>query len=394
MTNLQRATLRASEIRSKLNDFQAKDLTEDQIKEVDGLTNEYQTVEREIRMLTITEDEPVETRTESNEELELRSMFDRANVGNIFEAALNHGITEGVEKELQEHFNLKHNQVPVELLETRAVSTLPAQTSHTPGQANQAQILMPVFATGDAAYLGVSMPTVASGQSVYPVLTTRPTVGGPYTDSTSVSETTGRFTAEVLQPNRLQASFFYRRTDAAKFPMMDSALRNALSQGLSEALDQEVVDQIIADSTVVDTSTTDTFATYRKRLVYDNIDGRHAMNTNEIKLLVGSDTLTHMSGLYRANNSDDSVLDSINRISGGVRVSALLPETASNKQNCIARVGNRAGEAVAPIWQGVTIIPDEITKAATGEIVITAVLLAAFKVIRTDGYKLIATKHA
>ena len=43
-------------------------------------------------------------------------------------------------------------------------------------------------------------------------------------------------------------------------------------------------------------------------------------------------------------------------------------------------------DAVAPIWEGVTIIPDEVTKAATGEIVLTAVMLHAVKVLRSDGF--------
>ena len=38
---------------------------------------------------------------------------------------------------------------------------------------------------------------------------------------------------------------------------------------------------------------------------------------------------------------------------------------------------------VAPIWEGVSLIPDEITKAADGEIVITAVMLHAVKILRT-----------
>ena len=41
---------------------------------------------------------------------------------------------------------------------------------------------------------------------------------------------------------------------------------------------------------------------------------------------------------------------------------------------------------VAPIWEGVTLIPDEVTQAKKGEIVITAVLLHAVKIIREEGF--------
>ena len=40
---------------------------------------------------------------------------------------------------------------------------------------------------------------------------------------------------------------------------------------------------------------------------------------------------------------------------------------------------------VAPIWEGITIIPDEVTKAANGQVVITAIMLHAVKVLRTAG---------
>ena len=64
----------------------------------------------------------------------------------------------------------------------------------------EAETLQPVFASGTAAFLGVAMPTVPVGVRSYPVLTTRPTVAGPHTDSTTAAETTGAFTANELSP--------------------------------------------------------------------------------------------------------------------------------------------------------------------------------------------------
>ena len=45
-----------------------------------------------------------------------------------------------------------------------------------------------------------------------------------------------------------------------------------------------------------------------------------------------------------------------------------------------------AMDMVAPIWEGVEILPDEITLAATGQIKITAIMLHAVKVLRQDGF--------
>ena len=41
---------------------------------------------------------------------------------------------------------------------------------------------MPIFADGDAAFLNVDQVTVPNGDAVFPVLTNRPTVGGPHAD--------------------------------------------------------------------------------------------------------------------------------------------------------------------------------------------------------------------
>ena len=401
MKESQKVALRLSEIRAKMAELGAVDTpTEEQSKEITELRAEYGTLETRAQALLIgesgegSETEETTEATEDAEAAELRGLIDAADVGEVFAATVEHRATEGQTAELQQHFSLAANMLPLELLrdpaptvEQRAVTPAPTNTGAT-----QQPIVQPVFSEGEAAYLGMDMPTVAVGDAVYPVLTTRPTVGGPHKDSTEVAETTGAFTAAVLEPNRLQASFFYKRTDAARFAMMGEALRQALTMGLSEALDKETIDQIVSDVARTDASAADTFASYRKRFVYDRIDGRYATEEGDVKLLVGSATLGDMSELYRGNNADDSAVDSLRRISGGLRVSPHIAAVASNKQDAIVRRGMRR-DAVAPLWQGVQLIPDEITKAKSGEIVITAVLLAAFKVIRTDGFARVQAQH-
>ena len=49
---------------------------------------------------------------------------------------------------------------------------------------------------------------------------------------------------------------------------------------------------------------------------------------------------------------------------------------------------------VAPIWDGVSLIPDEITKASEGQIRITAVMLYAAKILRADGFYKQQSQHA
>ena len=84
------------------------------------------------------------------------------------------------------------------------------------------------------------MPTVSTGDAVFPVLSTNADVGVP-AENAAQSETTGSFAADVLSPGRLQASFFYSREDRARFSGMDAALRSNLSDALSDALDKQIL---------------------------------------------------------------------------------------------------------------------------------------------------------
>ena len=175
---------------------------------------------------------------------------------------------------------------------------------------------------------------------------------------------------------------------------MDAALRGALNEALSESLDSAIVAQIVADSTQVAAAAAATFATYRSSLVYDQLDGRFASTEADIRLLVGSATAASMASHYRtATGGDASALDSLRQVTSGVRISAHIAAVAAKKQDVIVRRGSRDDAAVA-IWDSVALIPDEITKAGTGEIVLTAVMLAAFKITRTNGFSQIQVQHA
>ena len=386
MTQKQTLELELSELRQSINDLLSigsDKLTDEQRTELEAKTKRSQLAEVEFRAAVIADPGPQVT--EGAGDTQLTELIQRADLGAIFGAVVEHRQADGAEGEVQQHFKLGSNQVPLELLqgpavETRAVTPIPGATG-----ASQQPIVQPVFADGDAAFLNVSMPTVPVGSAVFPVLSSRPTVGGPLTNSDEVAETTGAFEASALQPGRLQAAFFYRRTDAARFAGMGEALRQALNSGLSEALDKEVIDQIVTDVGRTDSSALATFNTYRNTMVYGRLDGRYAPMESDLRILSGASTVAHMASVYRGNNASDAALDSIRRVVGGVRVSAHIAAIANKKQDSIVRSGSRM-DAVAALWQGVTLIPDEVTKAKSGELIITAVLLAAFKVIRTDGF--------
>ena len=103
----------------------------------------------------------------------------------------------------------------------------------------------------------------------------------------------------------------------------------------------------------------------------------------DLALVVGAATLKDLGSTYRNASVDRSALDRLMELTAGVRVSAHVPAPATNRQDAVIRRG-MSTTATAPVWEGVTIIPDEVTKAKAGQIVITAVMLFAMKVLLVE----------
>ena len=385
------AALRLSEIREKLNDLNAvTDPTEAQQTEERALVGELKKGESEYRSAIADEDDArTDPTTPDTEERERLQLVSRASLGAIFSSAVEHRSTEGAESELQAALDLAPNQVPIDLLrapvEHREITPAPTHV----GTSEQA-VLMPIFAHGDAAFLDIDQVTVPNGDAVFPVLTNRPTVGGPHSDSTEVAETTGAFSAELVKPSRLQAAFTYRRVDVARFSAMGDSLRAALNEALSESLDVQIVsgtNGLLGGTNLAahTQAAIDTFATYVSKFGFARVDGRFAATAKAVKVLMGSGGYAHAGSVYRGDQSQESAIDRLMTITAGVRVSPHIAAVASTKQQTVTRLGARR-DMVAAIWQGVTIIPDEITRAKQGEIIITAVMLAAVKLLRSDGF--------
>ncbi len=259
-----------------------EDRSDEQTRELETRTAKARSLDSEIAAAMAAEPEP-ETRQVDAGDRELRSMIDRATVASIFEAALEHRQTDGVERELQEHYRLQGNQVPLALLEQRAVTPAPGNV----GQ-NQAAIIPMVFPDSAAAFLGVDMPTVGVGEQVFPVLTSGATAQTPAKNAAiNPTDDTGAFSAEVLSPSRLQTSFLYSREDPAKFAGMDAALRQNLSDALADGLDKAVIagtNGLLTGTNLPNhnVTTVTTFALFLSQLAYGRVDGKYAGMTSDL----------------------------------------------------------------------------------------------------------------
>ena len=171
MTRTQKLQIEQSEVRQKIGeaiDQPADDRADTFQADLDTLTRRAQALEVELRAALVVGDDTIgETETETDETpeaAELRELESRASIGPIFEAALGGALTDGAERELQDHLGLAGNQIPLALLrredgpelETRAVTPAPTDVGK-----QQAAIISAAFPRSAADWLGIPMPTVA-----------------------------------------------------------------------------------------------------------------------------------------------------------------------------------------------------------------------------------------
>jgi len=382
--------IRLSECRSKILELNGlTEMSDAQQTELESTLKEMKVLEVQFRSAKELEQSQ---RQENEQSPEYRNLIGAAKISDVvLSAAGSHRET--ATSELQQERGLDRNQVPLSLLnlgmqEHRAVTPAPTNTAQ-----NQQEIVQYPYVRGDLDHLMIPRESVPSGTAVYPVLTSAADVK-THSDSTSVSETTGSFTAPALAPERSQASFFFRRVDSARFPMMESALRQALSEALSENLDALMMAQFLAtkaagglgDATDL-ASGHAAFGDFQK-LAGANVDGRYAASKQDVRVLLGSASYAHADASY-VTSGEHSALQVLQMSSGGVRVSPHIAAVASKKQTAIVRLGARR-DALTVVWEGPVLIYDEVTKAGSGEISVTGVLMSNRAILRTAAFKRIA----
>lgn len=396
MNELEKVLLKISKLRRAIGALgREENPTDEQRSELESKTDELLLLEQRREALEIeqrAEPDPADGETgdaaqgETGDAAEraFDTLVKRSSVGLIADAVLADRQTEGAEAELQQELKLRHNQVPLALLERRDVTPAPAEVNR-----ETAAILPYVFPDGAAAFLNIPQPRVPVGERDYPALVKPaearlPAKGGP------AEETTGGFEVTSLSPSRIQASFFYAREDAARFGGMDMALRDNLRAALSEQLDNQVIADVLANGTAQDESAALVTLESAVTSLYNAVDGRYANMTSQLRILLGLATYRALGAKFRAQGSNDSALAELDALAGGLRTksSGFAAVGNTKKQKSLIRLGSRM-DAVTPIWEGVTLIPDEVTRAGTGEVVLTAVMLYATSVIRAEAFKVV-----
>ena len=416
MTNTQKLTIRASEIRQRLNSIAGLDgdaLTDEIRQESDTLGGEYRDVETKLRA-SVAAEGGTETRVTAPvdaEERERRDLRAKVSLSDYIGAAVAHGDAGQVGGEAREYSAAEGcpGMVPITMLgptaehraadhaeavEHRNVTPAPADTD-VPSM--HAPIVPALFDRSVADYLGIEIPTVGTGIASYPVLGTSLT-GGMVAEDTAGLQSAGAFTVTDADPRRLSGSFLIRKEDIVKLPNLEPSLRRNLSMVLSDEADKQFVNGdntapnlngLLAQLTnpAAPAASAETFDRYLTALV-SHIDGLFAMDEMGVRALVGPQTYRHMAASLRAGNAADQTFSQYWRSSGaGIRATRRIAAPASNIQQAIIRRSNPAGDrvAVAPVWMGMEIIRDIYTKAREGQVVVTGTVLMGGVVLLRGG---------
>ena len=253
-----------------------------------------------------------------SEATELRQLEQRASVGGglgaIAAGVLSGHACEGEARELQQHFHMKGNQVPLSLMRSPMVEDRTAGITPGPSSAgaDQRPIIPAIFPASVASFLGITGQSVGVGEAAVAVISASASPGTP-AEGADQAHSAAAFESASLVPSRLQASLFFSVEDAARIMGLSEALRMNLSDSLSDALD----DQILTGSNGLFTGTNlddhdagsvGTFATLKKRIIYDAVDGQYAANAGDLRVVMGAASYGFAGSLFRGNNSDVDAL--------------------------------------------------------------------------------------
>ena len=102
--------------------------------------------------------------------------------------------------------------------------------------------------------------------------------------------------------------------------------------------------------------------------------------------MLGQKTYAHADTLFKGNDSEVSALDWLVAKSGGVRVHTEVPDVAAKRQDAVIAKALGQTHAIMPVWSAVQLVTDEVSSIQERLIVLTAIQLFAFKVLRSDGF--------
>ena len=380
MTEAQRLTIRASEVRQRLNELAGVDeLTDDQRGEVDTLTTEYRDVETRLRAAVVAEGTPAPV--EDAEHREREELRGRASVGRYLGAALRGRQVDGAEAEYASACGVNEaGHVPLTLFEAGTIEHRADAVSPAPSTVgvNLQAVVPAVFAQSVAPRLGIAMPTVTSGTYSVPRLTTS-TTAGAMTKGAAQESTAAALTVVSATPRRISARLSLTAEDIASVgtASFESALRQNLQAVMSEAYDLQCltgdgqapnVNGLLAQMTAPDAPTTVAGFDDFVGAFANAVDGLWASRTGDVAMVVNVASYRLAAKAFRDVGTSNghrgavSFADYAMTNTGGFWTSSRMPAApasgdAANIAPAIVHRRGRTGLTTAehPVWASIAI---------------------------------------
>ena len=409
MTNAQKLDLRSRAIKTRLNELSGVDeLTPELRSEIEALTGELGDVELRYSAAVTSEATAAAAAAiaeagQDGESTEKRALLRRGKLANYIKASIDQrGVDpSSVEGELAAAFGCE-GLVPLEVfgvtgpVESRAITPAPDT-----GNAQIQAIPMPnIFKRSIAGYLGISMPTVATGTASYPVLTTSVT-SAPKAKGVAAPATAGAYTPNVITPRRITGSIEVAREDAALMIGLEESLRDDLGSSMTDQYNDQLLNGngtspnlngLLAQLT--DPSAPASGVEDWPRFVAKSssaIDGLHAYETGDVRSFVGVETYRLGASVFRGTDGPISVAAYLKQTTGGFLATGRLTAPASHIQQGILRLTGAAREgmvAVVPVWQGVQLLTDPYSLSHEAKTRTTAsVLVGGVALLRSAAFK-------
>ncbi|MTD99263.1 phage major capsid protein [Paracoccus sp. YIM 132242] len=389
---------RQSEIRQALAGLVGKESpTEDETRSMESMDQEYRTNETRFRAALVAEDQE---RREAGADLETRSDREFAELIGRFElrqVALSldegralSGATAEVVQELRAKGGYQGIPVPLAALETRAGETVAAGV---PNPKTIRPIIDRIFPNSVAERLGVQRINITAGELAFPVATAGAVFGWQTTELGNVGAQQAFATTErSLAPDH---------TGGAQMVISRKALKQA-GEGLEQAIRRDMnavigaeLDRVVISGsgaagqplgiipgaatygiTATAVGATATWAAFRAQLVAF-MDGNQITAPDQVKLAFDPAIWAELDAALITGTAV-SEWDRLTKQVGTPAISNVIPDRTA--------ILTATVQGVAPgylgIWGGVDLIRDPYTKAASGQLVLTALVTADFTVPR------------
>ena len=293
--------------------------------------------------------------------------------------------------------------VPLEMLGLRGSLEIEeradAVTNASAIQETQMAIQPRVFNIPAAEYLGVVFPTVPVGTASFPRLSAG-TTADARTPGGELDGAAATIVNEQITPVRLTGSYTYGAESLANVEGFEAAIRGDLQSVLMEKRDSLCIN---GQAAVADTSPaiegiisgladpTNPTAAFSYSDVLDAfddpVDGKHAMTSEAVRMLVNAATYKAARNLVVGSNTGRLLRDLLP--GARFRVSAAMP--ASSNANIATYLTYAASSPVrtmiCPQWAGIQLINDMYTLAKKGQRILTAILIVGFTLGDTGAYR-------